>query len=659
MTSQQPLSTIPAGPQERRLMVAFAAIAFALLALLLPFAKMPLDALPAFIPLYQSALVITDVLTAALLFGQYRFSRSRAILMLACGYLFTTLLTVAHTLTFPGVFAAQGLVGGAQSTAWLYMFWHLGFPLFVAAYAASDRGRQARGEAPLLIGGTLLAAAVLVLVALNAGALPALLDSGGYTLAQRIVIHVVWFAGIGALVFLWTRRQRTVLDAWVILVMCTWVGDVALSGVMNAARWDVGWYAGRMFGLLAATALLVLLLLENSMLYSRLAALQAEGAALRVKDEFLAVLGHELRNPLAPIRTALQLMHMRDPKALEDERRVIERQVGHLIRLVDDLLDVSRVTKGRVELKCEYVELADIVAKAIELAAPAVEHGQHRLRVSMPSEGPTVYCDVGRMAQVISNLLNNAARYSPSQGEIYISARREEGGAVIRVRDRGRGIPPEMLPHVFEPFVQERQSLERPAGGLGLGLAIVKNLVELHGGTVQAHSDGTGKGAQFVIRLPEAKRPAMPTRSVELASDAPSAPAADMNRVLVVDDNFDARETLASALRIAGFEVQTAHDGPEALRVVKEFLPHMCFIDIGLPAMDGYSLALEIRKIPALANVRLIAITGYAQESDRERARSSGFEEHLSKPADMRRVIALASSHQPHPPPDPLNDTIH
>ncbi|WP_437549571.1 ATP-binding protein [Sorangium sp. So ce367] len=365
--------------------------------------------------------------------------------------------------------------------------------------------------------------------------------------------------------------------------------------------------------------------------------------ANRAKDEFLAMLGHELRNPLAPIVTALHLMRLRAGGHAERERLVIERQIKHLTALVDDLLDVSRITRGKVELKKQRIEIAEVVAKAVELASPLLEQRRHHLTVTVPSSGLAVDGDVTRLAQVISNLLTNAAKYTESGGEIAVRAERAEGEVVLSVRDNGIGIAPEMLASVFERFVQERQALDRSQGGLGLGLAIVHNLIAMHGGRVSAHSEGRGCGSEFTLRLPAAadvrSHEAAPARRMAGTQGTPSL--VDRRRILLVDDNLDAVELLAESLGASGYTTRVASDGPSALRIAEEFAPDVALLDIGLPVMDGYELARRLREQPAGERVRLIAITGYGQEADFRRSEGAGFETHLVKPIQIDRLTSL------------------
>ena len=360
---------------------------------------------------------------------------------------------------------------------------------------------------------------------------------------------------------------------------------------------------------------------------------QAAESANRAKDEFLAMLGHELRNPLAPILTALQLMTLRGDIGAERERAVIDRQVRHVVRLVDDLLDVSRITRGKVDLRTERVELAQIVGRAIEMASPLIEQRQHDLDVHVAQEGLAVSGDPARLQQVVLNLLTNAAKYTEPKGRISVSAKREGDRIVLRVVDSGVGITPLMLPQVFDLFAQERQSLDRSQGGLGLGLTIVRRLVELHGGSVEGHSEGIGRGSEFVVRLPVAEAATADTRPQPTGRELGGAAVIGRLRILIAEDNPDTAMVLAQALEALGHDTRAAADGPAALRIAASFKPQVALLDLGLPVMDGYELAGHLREIEAPP--KMIAITGYGQETDRRRSRASGFDAHMVKPIDL------------------------
>jgi signal transduction histidine kinase/ActR/RegA family two-component response regulator len=366
-------------------------------------------------------------------------------------------------------------------------------------------------------------------------------------------------------------------------------------------------------------------------------------AASRAKDEFLAMLGHELRNPLSPIATALQLMKLRGDSRTSREQQVIERQVNHLTRLVDDLLDVSKITRGKVVLRKERVEIADVIAKAVEMASDLFEQRNHDLAVDIGEEHLWVCGDPVRLAQVVANLLTNAARYTERGGKIGVSARREGGDIVIRVEDNGSGIAPDLLPRIFDLFIQGHRSSDRAQGGLGLGLALVKNLVALHGGSVVARSDGPGKGSEFVIRLPPAAEAQVsaPPRSERDRSPSPSK--AQSRRVLIVDDNNDAADSLADLLRDVGHEVEVAYSPVAGLKLAEAFRPEVAVLDIGLPVMDGYELATRLRSNPVTANCLLIALTGYGQTHDRIRSEEGGFLYHLVKPVDIVQLFRIVA----------------
>ena len=359
-------------------------------------------------------------------------------------------------------------------------------------------------------------------------------------------------------------------------------------------------------------------------------------AANRAKDEFLAMLGHELRNPLAPISTTLQVMRLRGMAGREID--VLERQVGHLTRLVDDLLDVSRTIGGKIELHRRDLELADLVAEALEVSSPLLEQRGQLVEVDVPRQGLGVHADRERMVQAVANLITNAAKYSDPGSRITIRGARAGDKVRLSIRDRGAGIAPEMLARVFDPFVQQAQTIDRARGGLGLGLSIVRSLVELHGGTVSATSEGAGRGSVFTIELPASARVSTPSpRSTsEVAGERPPTPR---RKILVVDDNEDAATMLGEALERLGYQVEVAYDGPSALRIAAAFAPDVALLDLGLPVMDGFELAERLREQqPPTKRPHLVAVTGYGQDSDRRRSAGAGFERHLVKPIGVGEV---------------------
>ncbi|HEU4411499.1 MAG TPA: response regulator [Polyangiaceae bacterium] len=360
-------------------------------------------------------------------------------------------------------------------------------------------------------------------------------------------------------------------------------------------------------------------------------------AADERKDEFLATLAHELRSPLAPLRTGLEVVKMSRGGAGADKALgVMERQLGHLVRLVDDLLDVARISRGKVELRRERIEVRAVLDHAVEVSRPLVEAARHALDVRAPGEPLWLDGDLTRLAQVVSNLLNNAAKYTPDGGRIELSARAEGGEAVIRVSDNGAGISAEMLPRVFDLFAQVDRTRDRAQGGLGIGLSLVRRLVELHGGAIEAKSEGLGRGSSFEVRLPL-------VRPAEGRAEAPSGAARGGERpggwrILVVDDNADGAELLAMTLELSGHLTRVAYDGPGALEAAEAFRPEVIFLDIGLPGLDGYEVARRLRAEPALAGAALVALTGWGAQGDKQRALDAGFDVHLTKPVDRAEV---------------------
>ncbi|HJZ59459.1 MAG TPA: response regulator [Gemmataceae bacterium] len=403
--------------------------------------------------------------------------------------------------------------------------------------------------------------------------------------------------------------------------------------------------------------------LDNARLYK-----EVENAD-RQKNEFLSMLAHELRNPLAPIRNAAEVLRLAVPEhpRLQWAREVIDRQLTHLVRLVDDLLDVSRITRGKIRLQKEIVDLREVVRLAVEASRPLIEAHGHQLEVSAPSEPVILDGDPARLTQILTNLLNNAAKYTEESGRIWLTVSAECGAesaelkneedfdgpsphsalctlpcelVEIRVRDTGIGIPPEMLSAIFDLFTQADRSLDRSQGGLGVGLTLVKRLVELHGGTVEARSEGAGKGSEFIVRLPVMSSASAPNT----APDAQSAPRCVS--VLLVDDNVDGAESLATLLRLAGHDVRLAHTGPDAVEMAAASRPDAVLLDIGLPGLDGYEVARRLRAGSATRNAVLVAVTGYGRDEDRQLSRAAGFDHHLVKPVDLatlQRILAPAA----------------
>jgi PAS domain S-box-containing protein len=379
---------------------------------------------------------------------------------------------------------------------------------------------------------------------------------------------------------------------------------------------------------------------ERQQMQSHLRQLAADlSEANRRKDEFLATLAHELRNPLAPLRNGLEVMKLsvNNPKALEESRGMMERQLGQMVRLIDDLLDVNRISRGKIPLRKSRLLLADVVRQAVETSRPLLEQAGHQLTISVPGEPIYIEADPTRIAQVFSNLLNNAAKYSDREGRVWLTVERQENQAVVTVRDNGVGIPPEMLPRIFEMFTQVNSSLDRSQGGLGIGLSLAKGLVEMHGGEIEAKSAGIGRGSEFIVRLPTVAAPE-PAAVAEISTAHTSAPR---RRILVVDDNRDSATSMARLLRIMGNETRVAHDGVEALKSAAEFKPQVILLDIGMPNLNGYEAARRIRREAWGKDVVLMAMTGWGQDEDKRRSKEAGFDHHLVKPVDFQTLEAL------------------
>ncbi len=365
----------------------------------------------------------------------------------------------------------------------------------------------------------------------------------------------------------------------------------------------------------------------------------------RRKDEFLATLAHELRNPLAPIHNSLQIIALADGDAgmIEQARQIAERQIEQMVRLVDDLLDVARITRNKIELRKQRVDLATVLQSAIEANRTLIQTAGHQLTVALPSNRVWLDGDPTRLAQVFSNLLNNAAKYTAGRGHIWLAAEQEGAEVVIRVRDTGVGIADSMLPRIFEMFTQVDSTLERSQGGLGIGLTLVKRLIELHGGRIEAVSAGLGQGSEFIVRLPVATQH-------ESGEPPPGKdvrrPGFSGCRILVVDDNVDAADSFMRLLQMMGHDVRMAHDGPEALETAGSYRPHMVLLDIGLPGMNGYEVAQQLRARTELRSMQLVAVTGWGQEDARRRAQESGFDYHLTKPVERASLDKLLTSLQ-------------
>jgi two-component system sensor histidine kinase/response regulator len=590
----------PAGRAERRRALAVLLVSAVIFGLLAPWAKVPLRPVAAFIPIYQSALVLIDLITAVLLFGQYRILRSRALQVLGCGYLFTALMALGHMASFPGLFAPGGLLGaGPQSTAWIYMFWHSGFPLFVLAYAALKRDEQpaplpttagdhARALAvPALT--VLLCAGLLLLATTGHAALPAIMEANRYTPAMQGTVASVWLFSLAALLVLWRQRLHTVLDLWLGVVLAAWLFDIALSAMLNAGRFDLGFYAGRVYGLVACSVVLGELLLENSALYARLvrshegerrrgqellSARDEAQAANDAKSLFLASMSHEIRTPMNAI---VGLTHVVLESELEAKQRdyllKVQASSKALLSLLNDILDYSKIEAGKVTLEAEEFSPEETVENVGNLFSAKIEEAGLELFFEVDKDIPQrLLGDALRLTQVLNNLVGNAIKFTP-KGEIVISAQtvsRAGDNVQLRfaVRDSGIGLSPEQAGRLFQVFSQADQTVARRYGGTGLGLAICKRLVELMGGSISVDST-VGKGSTFSF-------------TAWFGVSNQGAERIDLHRIrgmrtLVVDGQPTARLILQRILQSWSFQVSTAsfaEDGLHKLRRAEPQAPY-------------------------------------------------------------------------------------
>ncbi|UVW26848.1 ATP-binding protein [Massilia sp. H6] len=868
--------------------------------MLAPFASMPLPSAPAFVPIFQSMLISSNVLIGILLLGHVHTSRSWSLGILTLGYLFTALMALAHMLTYPGLFSAGGVLGGnGQTTPWLFVFWHALFPLFVLAYTGNYR----RPLPPHFIRVGLLLATLfvaLLVLACTAGVryLPALVAAGQYLDTQRWVGLAILGLPLLALWKLGTKQPRAVLDAWLIVAMTAWVFEILLTCVLNSGSYDLGYYAGRLYGLAASLFVLGAVAIDNIALHARLrdtfeemietraraqwqsllgsvlqqlpdgvvivdaggrcmmandqatriaarfahaskgglgrehgpeamlaligepvrraidgvpfrgamlesvgedgrrmftvsgaplregaselaaavivldditersaasvalaraldqarylientplaviewdrdfvirlwnrraeelfgwSAAQAIGQRIdglpviheddagkvamtmgrlidsaakyvkssnrnrtrdgrtlrcewynsvlydeqgeidkvfslvldvsereeamdrlteadRRKDVYIATLAHELRNPLAPIANAASLLRSKQlaPERIEWIAAMIGRQTAQMSRLLDDLLDVSRISRGKIELRRAPLELGRLVRETLQSSMPLVEAGRHQVALEVCEEPLWVDGDAMRLTQVLANLINNAAKYTPPAGQIEISLTREGSEAQVQVRDNGIGIEPEMLGRVFGAFVQVSSASHLAQGGLGIGLSLAKGLVELQGGSIEAYSAGPGRGSSFTVRLALVARPEAPGT----VAAAGSAIAKLCKTILIADDNVDAADSLAWLLRSEGATVEVVHDGASALRMYNERPADIAVLDLGMPEMDG----LEVAAVLSHRSPRpyMVAVTGRGRQEDRAASLAAGFDEHFTKPLAPQELIDL------------------
>jgi two-component system sensor histidine kinase/response regulator len=675
----------PASHGQRRFAAAAVVVSIAAFAVAAPFARLKLEPIPAFISTYESALAANALITAALLFGEFGFFRWRRLLWLAGGYLFTGLIAISHALTFPGLYAPAGVLGGGpQTTAWLYMFWHAGFPLFVIAYA-SDKGEQvprgALGAVLRQIAWIVFAVAGLTALATAGHALlPRIMSGNGYSPSMIAIVGSVWLSSVAAFALLWRRKPHSVIDLWLLVVVWVGVLDVALSAVLNGGRFDLGFYAGRMYGFVAASVVLVALLVENAKLYYRLgertrelerakeAALDAKAA----KAAFIAAMSHEIRTPLNGVMGMLELLSL---TPLDGEQRTTLRIVHdsgrQLQRIVDDILDFSKLAAGRVELRPEPDSIADLVERVANTYSGNASSKGLALHTKIDERIAPVLCfDAVRVQQILNNLVANAIKFT-AEGEVMITAQlveATEAAQVVQltVADTGTGISPEDGERLFTPFTQAG---DHARGGTGLGLVISRRLAEAMGGDLALKSE-LGVGSRLILTLPLDIASAAPRREGGAGPRmktiaTPPPPSFDEARraailVMVVDDHPINRMLLAKQFTTLGYAVRAVEDGAEALEVYDAGGVGVIFTDCNMPVMDGYRMSEAIREresASGAARVPIIACTANAMRGDAARCFAAGMDDYLAKPITLEQLEAKVEQWLPGGRSDPVPAT--
>jgi signal transduction histidine kinase/ActR/RegA family two-component response regulator len=639
--------------------------------LLIPFARIPWRNLPELFSVYQTAVIVTSLITAYLMYGHYKATRAVAIVHLGAGYLYAAGVMGMQLAWSNGTLSdGSWLTGGPQTAIWLWILWHLGLASSLLFYAVNEYARPGwtatgrRSELEAATGLLLALGATALLVFVFHDRLPLMEVEGNYnritTSGLAPALELILAAALAVL--WWASRFRRLLHAWLGLVLVALLCDNALTMVAGH-RLTLGWYLGRAGSFMAFSVMVLVYLHEikegylhsiavadqlafsNSQLDSEIAERRRYTEKLveadHRKDEFLVMLAHELRNPLAPISAAAELLSIGHPDdgRIKKTSKIISRQVKQMTSLVDDLLDVSRVTRGLAVLNEVPLDAKQVIADAVEQAGPLIEERHHQLETRLLPEPVFILGDHDRMVQVITNLLNNSAKYTKPGGKILLRLELRGAEVIFAVSDNGMGMSPELVNRAFMLFSQGELTPDRSHGGLGIGLALVKSLVELHRGYVYAKSQGPGLGSEFGVVLPRiATPPGVIDASGEIAAQSGAAPS---RRLMVVDDDADAANTLALFLEACGHSVAIEHVSRLVVERARIERPDVCLLDIEMPDMDGTELAQRLRQQPETRHCMLIAVSGHGEKSMREKAAEAGFDHYLVKPIDTARLGQL------------------